>query len=47
MDSHILISIMFREVLQGVLSIQSVGLGLDWDNFWLERFPDTSQIKVL
>lgn len=46
MDCHVLVSIMFRQVL-GVLSIQVIGLVLDWDNFWLKRFPNIYQIKVL
>lgn len=46
MGSHILISITFRQVL-GVLGIQAIGLVLNWDNFWLKRFPNMYQIKVL
>jgi len=46
MDSHVRISIMFRQVL-GVPNIQAIGLVLDWDNFWLKGFPNICQIKVL
>lgn len=38
MDSHILIFIMFREVLWGVLSIQSLGLVWTGINFGWRDF---------